>query len=341
MSFTVSYSGTGTSEYLAAGIIISPWNILAVGYLESSAPESCRQVSTTMPGSSLEEYPAACSFQLRDDQGVENLTFHVVQNLLSLLMRGQAIEGNRSYVAKAILVHYSSTCSNDLCIDADSGQQGAFSITESTSSLDVGINFFPVDSVKERQNISFMIDGIPYVTTQGDDLSVPVVSGEHTVDVASMYPLGEGVRAVFMKWEDNFSNSTRQLVAQRFEDIKLVANYKIQYYLNLTSPVGIVKGEGWYDAGSTALLSVNPSEFRTQNILGLFGARTTFAYWNGDASVPASGVVVMDKPHSLQAVWQTNVSTTYLSAGVLAGFILILSISLAARRPDHRKAEPS
>src|SRR5208282_3429480 len=99
VSFTVSYSGASSGEYLIAGIVIASQNSVANGHSWYSTPLGCRQVS---PGTSK----AACVIQLGSGQGVENFELGVVY----------PSAGNVNLIAEAYLVHYSPQCSYGVCV---------------------------------------------------------------------------------------------------------------------------------------------------------------------------------------------------------------------------------
>jgi ribosomal protein S27AE len=192
------------------------------------------------------------------------------------------------------------------------------------------------------QDVDFVVDGVHYTAKQGYT-ELPVYSGQHTVEVPMFIYSGKGVREAFEGWREidptahevvRYLPNVRQVNVRKpqgsayGERYDLWAAYVRQYYLNLTSPFGTVSGGGWYNASSTAHFSIDPVQFRSEGILGLLGAKTNFAHWQGDVTImPASGEVVMNSPHVLQAVWQTDLSAIYISAGALGVFLLVLSIA--------------
>jgi uncharacterized repeat protein (TIGR02543 family) len=96
-----------------------------------------------------------------------------------------------------------------------------------------------------------------------------------------------------------------------------VAQFKQQYYLRVISDRGTTSGEGWYDAGSTAQVSVTTPESST------FGVKDVFAGWNGDVqSGNQYTTVQMDGPKTVTANWRTDATLLYLTIG--AGLLLTL-----------------
>ena len=80
--------------------------------------------------------------------------------------------------------------------------------------------------------------------------------------------------------------------------------YKLQYYLAVSSPYGIVGGQGWYDNGTTAYATLNAGIFDHGN-----GTRRVFVNWTGDATGPnyaRSDPIIMDGPKTAVANWKTQ-----------------------------------
>lgn len=327
ITFNVTYS-TG---YGGAGIGIgiadadTPGGTWVTGSIYASNPNDCTQPNVNS---------AYCSFDLSSNTvGSVNVDF--VFNP----------ETPRTYHLKAGAFVVDS--SGNQFRESISVSQ-LFSITVTISSqMVVTISFSPFQGGGSvdvaQQNLGFEIDGVNYTTTLRESQLVSVSPGQHTVEVPMLYPLKEDVQAVFIGWEEELgSQLVHKFVSNTIEIdvpgglsgalLALTADYNIQYFLNLTSPFGSVSGEGWYNASSTAHISVEPDQFRSEGILGLLGAKTNFVNWQGDITVmPASGEIVMNSPHVLQALWQTDLSSVYLSAGALGVFLLVLSIAGAYR----------
>ena len=124
----------------------------------------------------------------------------------------------------------------------------------------------------------------------------------------------DGRRYVFKGWR-GLSNSTS--ISVRAESSSYVAEYKIQYYLNVTSELGEVEGSGWYDSGSYARAKLKTGKIEE------FPWIYVFKGWEGDASGSEllSDPILMDKPKVALAKWERNLNPIYV--------ITILSISLA------------
>lgn len=103
----------------------------------------------------------------------------------------------------------------------------------------------------------------------------------------------------------------------------LEAVYKAQYYLSIETEHGRAKGEGWYDAGSTANFSVDRE-------VGDWLVKYVFQRWSGDfEGETASGTLTMDRPKAIRAVWRADytgllVLLALLIAALLAAFAILL-----------------
>ena len=154
---------------------------------------------------------------------------------------------------------------------------------------------------------------------------------------------GDGV--VILKFEEGTSHeiTVDQLVGGTTEGIRYYCpsyqlrvtssgqwefTYKKQCYLTVKSEMGYPQGEGWYDAGSKATISVS-SVIPTSDWLGALGGRYVFNGWIGDLASPdAVSTVTMDKPKTATANWRADYTmpTTILGLVIV---ILIVGVSLS------------
>jgi hypothetical protein len=117
--------------------------------------------------------------------------------------------------------------------------------------------------------------------------------------------------------------------------MELVAVYKIQYLLKVVSDLGDPQGEGWYDAGSEATVSVDSPQPDT-GLLGSLGARKVFEEWSGDlTSDSGTTIIKMDGPKTVEAKWTTDNSQPYMilgGIGVVVVVVIILAFLLMRRK---------
>jgi hypothetical protein len=136
----------------------------------------------------------------------------------------------------------------------------------------------------------------------------------------------EGTRYVFEAWTiDAVPASGNPVSVTMDKPHTAVAHYKTQYLLTASSEYGIVQGAGWYDAGSSATLSVTPQVDTS------FGVRQVFDRWTGDFELSApTGIIVMNSPHNLAALWRTDSTVLYATLAVAIAGAFVLGIGLTA-----------
>jgi hypothetical protein len=136
-----------------------------------------------------------------------------------------------------------------------------------------------------------------------------------------------GSRLVFQGWmvdgQGPQSGPTLSLTVNAPHDV--TALYAQQYYLNVQSDQGIPSGTGWYDAGSTAQISVS-TPVSTQ-----YGVSIIFNGWQGDStSTSQTTSVLMDGPKSVVATWRTDSTVLYLTiAAIIVAAVLIVAAVVA------------
>jgi len=127
-----------------------------------------------------------------------------------------------------------------------------------------------------------------------------------SLSVASMIQISEAARDVFKGWDldgNLFDNPSTVVVMNGPHNAKAV--YKTQYRLDVNSERGEPKGSGWYDAGTTARISIQ-SSIPMEGFLGALGGRYDFAGWTGaDSNNPASTVSISG-PTVVNARWNAN-----------------------------------
>ncbi len=139
---------------------------------------------------------------------------------------------------------------------------------------------------------------------------------------------GEGIRYVFQHWTiDDVPVSGNSVQVTMDTPHTVVARYKTQYKLAVSSDYGIVQGGGWYDAGSSATFSV------TTPVDTSYGVRQVFERWTGDSqSTSPTATITMDSPHAVTAVWRTDNTILYatIALGIAAAFALGIGLTAYA-----------
>jgi len=115
-------------------------------------------------------------------------------------------------------------------------------------------------------------------------------------------------RMVFKNWSGDVNSTSTSISVTMTRPINLNAYWKHQYYLNVISPAGVVSGSGWYDAGSSATISVE-STVLTQN-----KTRQVFTGWAGGATGQSTTeTIVVNAPTVVQASWKIQYQVQVLS----------------------------
>ncbi len=125
--------------------------------------------------------------------------------------------------------------------------------------------------------------------------------------------ISNGVREKFAGWkgigDGSYTGYSRSASISMDSNITETASWTRQYYVNATTPYGSVNGSGWYDANSTAYLSLKSS-----SIYVGYGSREEFVNWSNGMDSPISTLVV-DGPKAIAANWALqyyiNATTPY------------------------------
>ncbi len=114
---------------------------------------------------------------------------------------------------------------------------------------------------------------------------------------------GNGTRQVFTGWTGDATGTGNAVTIFMSGPKKVVANWKTQFYLITDSAYGTPSGAGWYDAGATVAVSVQPI------VPIMLGEREVFTGWAGDVSVSNSSpnfTLQLTSPMRVSASWKTQ-----------------------------------
>jgi hypothetical protein len=126
--------------------------------------------------------------------------------------------------------------------------------------------------------------------------SVAVVTSNATSN-----EIANRTRLVFMNWTGDYNSTSTSLSINMTKPVTIQANWIRQYYVTILSPTGSPTGAGWYDAGSTASVSVEPIvQFPN-------GTREVFTGWNTTRLAQAPSLqFIVTSPAQLQALWKVQ-----------------------------------
>ncbi len=148
---------------------------------------------------------------------------------------------------------------------------------------------------------------------------------------------------VFTGWAgDDGTGTANPFTIPMGKSMNVTANWKTQYELTITSdcggtPCGSPQGEGWYDAGDDADVSVTTP--------ATVGSKTyDFAAWTGDLTVninPAQ--ITMDAPKSVTATWTEKITPNQpsdLMVWLILIIVIIVVVALVLFLVMRRKKPP-
>lgn len=138
-----------------------------------------------------------------------------------------------------------------------------------------------------------VLDNKTYSSTPPEFTWAPDLA--HDLTILSSLDTGSGTRYVFTSWNDGDTSVSRTISHGGV----YTANYKTQHELTIESAYSVPEGQGWYDAGSTATISVASIEEPA--------TRHIFTGWGGDYSGDTEiASVTMDSPKTITANWRTD-----------------------------------
>ncbi|MBO3840674.1 MAG: hypothetical protein QXJ72_08125 [Thermoproteota archaeon] len=147
---------------------------------------------------------------------------------------------------------------------------------------------------------------------------------------------GNGTRRILLGWyKDGLPLSSEERCSITVvEPVLLEAKWGTRYFIDAMSSIGQVSGAGWYDAGSTATVSI--STIRVEK--DMF-TNYVFEGWMVDGELVSTSPTysfTITKPVSLKASWrtETNITTVRAIAGVI---LLIVTVIIAIAFLKKRK----
>ncbi|MDE1870658.1 MAG: hypothetical protein KGI06_00250 [Candidatus Micrarchaeota archaeon] len=320
--YSSSCMNSTKSVYLHAGVPTWFWEYFGPGSTNDSFCGGIGPNGSAGPGGSFNEY------SFRSSGNVWNAYFN--DQLIGTINLGTDNSGHNSPSAFA---EYADTNTNkwplknvtfrDLLYYIGNSSrlvpEGYASIGYGVSSLTALTNPYSVAEVKNYSNYFVVGSNVQRVKNSAvlwkTGYSVAVYSAYGNITGAGNYiaysqvPLyapptvnvSSGVREVFNGWTGTgFSSYTgiqEKVYITLYDNVTETAKWTRQYYLNATSQYGRLSGNGWYDANSTAYLSLN------SNIIMIGqGSRAVFEGWSNNVSSGRTSIY-LDRPREVHAVW--------------------------------------
>ncbi|MEM2904168.1 MAG: Ig-like domain repeat protein [Candidatus Bathyarchaeia archaeon] len=120
--------------------------------------------------------------------------------------------------------------------------------------------------------------------------------------VAPIVDHGNRTRRVFTGWSGDVTLNETSGSILMTSPKTVTAEWKKQFYVSLSSTHGAAGGEGWYDAGATAVINLTPTTVDAGN-----RTRYIFAGWTGDLNATdAVASLLVDGPKNVTASWRTE-----------------------------------
>ncbi len=160
------------------------------------------------------------------------------------------------------------------------------------------------------------------VIVDGEEKPAPytaswILNSRHSIGVVNLQLGSSGTRYVYQRWSHG-GNQTQEVVATA--NMTYSAELETQYYLEVKDePNGIVKprGSGWYPELQQVRLDSVPQA----KLLGNSSIRLKKWVVDGADSLKSAIVIVMDRPHTAIAVYQTGWfiagSFTFIGSGAV------------------------
>jgi len=123
-----------------------------------------------------------------------------------------------------------------------------------------------------------------------------------------------------------------------------VLQYRVQYYLEVTSNYGVTEGSGWYDAGTVIRLD-SPASTDTSGLLGLVGARfVKIGAWTAEQTAIQHEPIILNHPQSFMVLYVLSypleVTETLSAICILILLICGLRGRYATSSQEHPSLEP-
>jgi len=154
------------------------------------------------------------------------------------------------------------------------------------------------------------------------DTQVGVASGTGWYNASTMTTVSissdtitnnSGTRQIFTGWSGDAAGASPMSNPIMMDSPKLAtANWKTQYYLTVSSTIGTTTGQGWYDEGATAAISVDAPASNTSDTRIILTWKGTDSGYTGST---VSSTVTMSRAITEEAIWTTQYQVTYKLTG--------------------------
>jgi len=148
-----------------------------------------------------------------------------------------------------------------------------------------------------EQGLLVKVNGNEYHTDINGLLTLHESWGAHDVWIQDSVPLSDTARLAFVGWQDGVTENPRTVMLGG--NVTLVAQYRMQYLLSVSSPFP-VDGGGWHDANTSVLVAVKQPVVDHGN-----DTRHVFTGWSGDVTGTGNTASIwIDGPKRITANWK-------------------------------------
>jgi hypothetical protein len=254
-----------------------------------------------------------CTIETNNSQGVEHLEFKI-----GGILGNSPRLGNWILNITAVL----ATSNNTL-------------VRNSVSSISFKIAVSPMLlTVQVPAGVAASIDGAKQAPGPAQ---VPISAGSHNMTVPLTVEFNNETRLEFRGWSDGFAAPNRTVRVSTSTTYEAI--YVRQYQLRIDDQANSALGQGWYDAGAKATISVADVE-PMSGVLGLLGGKLRFQAWYEESKLLTSatnGIVVMDTPHNLTVLWHADYTMPF---AYLAMIIVVLILAYLIIHRQSRANAP-
>lgn len=198
--------------------------------------------------------------------------------------------------------------------------------------------------VKVPDIATVSLDGVAQVV---GPVQLNMTFGRHSISVPGIIQVDNSTRLRFASWKwigsqtpIGFDALTVTVYVRLGMTLKITAVYTTQYRLVLLAQYGEPIGQGWYDEGSSANISLTSEAVSMSGMLGTLAAKWSFKGWFEGASLVTASInstIAMDRPRTLAARWEPDYTTTVTILAVPA----LATTAVATVHLSRRKRTPA
>ena len=181
--------------------------------------------------------------------------------------------------------------------------------------------------------IQVKVNGVSHMSDDAGLVKVTAVRGYHVVEMPAVSYLTDHERAVFEEWSDGTHSPKR--VLRISDSLQIEAFFRVQYRVNVSSELGSVIGDGWYDQNSTATIMLYPPMIRDR-VDGILTVHR-FNEWSLGAETRNTTLTLsVTMPMEIQAVWSKDTYDEvdikpYIPEFFVSFLILVISVAFARK----------